>query len=104
MIARLAEKLPEAERAEVEVAAWLAEVQSSGPATVVTLGYRAGFDEAGVAAPFDFARATIEDRWKAGATGMRLTLEKLRSEPAGRPREEAFRMHEVDVQPGASLD
>jgi NTE family protein len=101
MVVSLAKKLPEMEHAEAEVAALLAEAQGSGPATVVSLGYRAGLDEAGVAAPFDFARATIDDRWKAGAAGMRLVLEKLHSEPTGRTSEDAFRIHEVDVQPGA---
>ncbi|TCH98318.1 patatin-like phospholipase family protein [Roseococcus sp. SYP-B2431] len=99
-IARLAERLPEAEREDAELAALLAQAEGGGPATVVCLGYRAGLDEAGLGAPFDFTPATIKDRWEAGADGMRLALGKLRSDPAGEAPDEAFRIHTVDVQPG----
>jgi NTE family protein len=102
LIAKLAERLPEPERSEAQLTSWLAEAQGSGPATVATLGYRAGLREAGIGAPFDFTRATIDDRWKAGAEGMRLAIGKLRREPASQAGDEAFRIHEVNVQPDAS--
>ncbi|MDB5378528.1 MAG: hypothetical protein JWR00_2974 [Rubritepida sp.] len=102
LIAKLVERLPEAELSDAQLASLLLEVQGCGPTTVVTLGYRAGLREAGIGAPFDFTPATIDDRWKAGAEGMRLALGKLRREPAGQAPDEAFRIHEVNVQPDAS--
>jgi NTE family protein len=85
LVGRLAARLPLELRADPEVASILAEAtEESGAwaATVVCLDYRAGVDEAGPGKAFDFSRATLEDRWQAGARGMREALRRLES-PAG---------------------
>ena len=45
------------------------------------LSYRAGLDEAGPAKVFDFSRATLADRWRAGEDAMRAVLQTL--QPTG---------------------
>lgn len=78
LVAELAERLPEAARAEPGVAARLREAEEGArAATVVMLGYHAGLDEAGLGKAFDFSPATLRDRWRAGAERMREALGKL---------------------------
>ncbi|MCB4824100.1 patatin-like phospholipase family protein [Roseicella aerolata] len=78
LVAELAERLPEAVRAEPEVAARLREAaEGAHAATVVMLGYRAGLDEAGLGKAFDFSPATLRDRWRAGEARMREALGRL---------------------------
>jgi NTE family protein len=45
----------------------------SGPPVLdlLLLAYRAGLDEAGPGKPFDFSRATLAERWEAGAAALR---------------------------------
>ena len=76
MIGRLGARLPPGSREDPEVAAILAEGRAR-PAKVLYLGFRAALDEAGPAKVFDFSRATMEDRWKAGEEGMRAALRTL---------------------------
>ncbi len=70
MIAMLAGHLPAEVRADAEVAAVLAEGRT-GRTTVATIAYRAGLDEAGLFKVFDFSRATLAERWRAGEAAMR---------------------------------
>ncbi len=41
------------------------------------LSYRAPPEEAGPEKPFDFSRATLEDRWQAALRDMREVLERF---------------------------
>ena len=84
LVGRLAARLPRELRDDLEVASLLAEAGEGGvqATTVVCLGYRAGVDEAGPGKVFDFSRATLADRWEAGACGMREALRRLEA-PAG---------------------
>jgi NTE family protein len=70
LIGQLAAQLPDQVRDDPAVAAILAEGRVSR-ATVATIAYRAGLDEAGMLKPFDFSRATLADRWLAGGKAMR---------------------------------
>jgi len=70
LIGQLAAQLPDQVRDDPTVAAILAEGRVSR-ATVATIAYRGGLDEAGMLKPFDFSRATLADRWLAGETAMR---------------------------------
>lgn len=70
LIAELAELVPEEVRADPDVASILAEGRRSRT-TVATVAYRGGLDEAGLFKPFDFSRATLADRWRAGEAAMR---------------------------------
>ena len=70
LIGQLAAQLPDQVRDDPTVAAILAEGRVSR-ATVATIAYRGGLDEAGMLKPFDFSRATLADRWHAGETAMR---------------------------------
>ena len=70
LIGRLAAHLPPEVSGDPEIAAILAEGRTDRT-TVVTIAYRAGLDEAGLFKVFDFSRATLADRWKAGEAAMR---------------------------------
>lgn len=54
----------------LEAAAVLAEGRTNRT-TVAIVAYRARLDEAGLFKVFDFSRATLADRWKAGEAAMR---------------------------------
>ena len=70
LIGRMAAHLPDDVRGIPEVAAALAEGRTDR-ATVAVVAYRAGLDEAGLLKVFDFSRATLADRWRAGEAAMR---------------------------------
>ncbi len=70
LIGRLAAHLPAGVRDDPEVAAVLAEGRTDRT-TVAIIAYRAGLDEAGLFKVFDFSRATLADRWRAGEAAMR---------------------------------
>ena len=79
-IARLGETLPPGLRKRPDIAALLVEGRSR-QTEMHYLSYRAGLDEAGPAKVFDFSRATLADRWRAGEDAMRAVLQTLG--PAG---------------------
>lgn len=70
LIGTLAAHLPADVRESAEVAAVLAEGRTDRT-TVAAIAYRAGLDEAGLFKVFDFSRATLADRWRAGEAAMR---------------------------------
>lgn len=70
LIGTLARHLPAEIREDAEVAAVLAEGRT-GRTTVAMIAYRAGLDEAGLFKLFDFSRATLAERWRAGEAAMR---------------------------------
>ena len=70
LIGRLAAHLPADVRGDAEVAAILAEGRVDRT-TVALVAYRAGLDEAGLLKVFDFSRATLVGRWRAGEAAMR---------------------------------
>lgn len=83
VIARLGARLPDADRADPEIGSLLAEAgEETGTRTLVCLGYHAAEDEAGPGKVFDFSRATLADRWAAGARGMQRALRQLRQPEA----------------------
>ena len=69
LIGQLAAHLPAEVRGDTRVAAILAEGRTNR-ATISTIAYRAGLDEAGLFKVFDFSRATLADRWRAGEAAM----------------------------------
>ena len=76
MLGQLAARLPDELRDDPEVAAILAEGRTRR-ATVATIAYRGGLDEIGVLKPFDFSRATLDDRWAAGELAMQQAIAEL---------------------------
>ena len=70
LIGRQAANLPAQVRDDAAVAAILAEGRTDRT-TVAMIAYRAGLDEAGLFKVFDFSRATLADRWRAGESAMR---------------------------------
>jgi NTE family protein len=80
MIAHLAARLPPELRRDSQIAAVLAEARAHAP-TVLYLSYRAGADEAGPEKVFDFSRATLTERWEAGACDMQAALRILGTVP-----------------------
>jgi NTE family protein len=96
-LGRLAERLPPGLRGDPEVASILAEAEAGAArsATVLCLGYRAAPDEAGPGKVFDFSPATLSDRWKAGARGMREALRRFGTAP--RPGARGLAVHEVEA-------
>ena len=70
LIGELADHLPADVRERPEVSATLAEGRT-GRTTIATVANRAGLDEAGLFKVFDFSRATLADRWRAGDAAMR---------------------------------
>ena len=75
-LGRLSALLPPAVQADPAIAAELAPGRTH-PATIATVAYRAGLDEAGLLKPFDFSPATLADRWAAGEATMRAALARL---------------------------
>ena len=80
LIRALTELLPLEMRDDPEVAAILAEGRTDRT-SVATIAYRAGLDEAGLFKPFDFSRATLADRWGAGAAAMRDAVATVEAMP-----------------------
>jgi NTE family protein len=99
LVRRLAGRLPPGLRDDPEVASILAEAEARArPATVLRLAYRAAPDEAGPGKPFDFSPATLADRWRAGARGMREALRRLGAPPASAGgAAEGLVVHEVEA-------
>jgi NTE family protein len=83
-IGRLREMLPPGLRDRPDFAALLAEGRRR-QTEMHYLSYRAGLDEAGPAKVFDFSRATLADRWRAGEDAMRAVMQILG--PAGQGQE-----------------
>ena len=76
VIGRLGKILPPELRGRPDIAAMLAEGRLR-PTEMHYLSYRAGLDEAGPAKVFDFSRATLADRWRAGEEAMRAVLQTI---------------------------
>lgn len=73
LLGELAARLPDDLRDDPAVAAILAEGRLTS-STVVTIAYRGGLDEIGILKPFDFSRATLDDRWAAGEAAMQQAI------------------------------
>ena len=73
LLGQLAARLPDELRDDPAVAAILAEGRTRRT-TVATIAYRGELDEIGVLKPFDFSRATLDDRWAAGAAAMQQAI------------------------------
>ncbi len=82
LLGQLAARLPDDLRDEPAVAAILAEGRSRRT-TVATIGYRGGLDETGLLKPFDFSRATLDDRWAAGSAAMQQAITAVSAAPPG---------------------
>lgn len=80
LLGQLAARLPDAIRDDPVIAAIMAESRTNRT-TVAMLGYRAGLDEAGMLKPFDFSRATLTDRWRAGDAAMRRAVLAVKETP-----------------------
>jgi NTE family protein len=102
LVERLAARLPQALRADAEVASLLAEARREPPLTLVRIGYRAARDEAGPGKLFDYSAATLADRWAAGDEAMRQALQRLRSPAAATTLAEGLLLHEVEATPAAA--
>ncbi len=76
VIGHLGGMLPPELRDRPDIAAMLAEGRLR-PMEMRYLSYRAGLDEAGPGKVFDFSRATLADRWRAGEEAMRAVLQTL---------------------------
>ena len=99
MIGRLGARLPPELRGDPDIAAMLIEGRSR-PARMHYLSYRAGLDEAGPGKVFDFSRATLADRWRAGEEAMQAALQTLDS--AGQEQGASLTIHEHSRIPGAA--
>jgi NTE family protein len=95
LVARLVAALPEAVRAEPQVAALLAEAGEAPPATLLWLDYHAGRDEAGPGKVFDFSPATLADRWEAGEEAMEAALYRLATPELATRLAPGLLLHEV---------
>ena len=80
LLGKLAAQLPDEVRHDPAVEAILAEGRT-GRATVASIAYRGGLDEAGMLKPFDFSRATLADRWAAGDEAMRHAIAAVNEVP-----------------------
>ena len=76
VIGHLGGMLPPELRDRPDIAAMLAEGRLR-PMERRYLSSRAGLDEAGPGKVFDFSRATLADRWRAGEEAMRAVLQTL---------------------------
>jgi NTE family protein len=95
LVARLVAALPEAVRAEPQVATLLAEAGGAPPATLLWLDYHAGRDEAGPGKVFDFSHATLADRWEAGEEAMEAALYRLATPELATMLAPGLLLHEV---------
>jgi NTE family protein len=102
LVGRLAARLPEALRADAEVASLLAEARREPPLTLVRIGYRGARDEAGPGKLFDYSAATLADRWVAGDAAMRQALQRLRSPAAATTLAEGLLLHEIEAAAAAA--
>lgn len=98
-MACLARHLPEERRANPEVAQLLRSAGVGARATVVLMGYRAGFDEAGPGKAFDFSTATLADRWRAGGRAMETALRRLGTPDRAEELAPGLHLHEVTAMP-----
>ena len=80
LLGQLATHLPADLRDDPAIAPILAEGRTSR-ATVATVAYRAGLDEVGLFKPFDFSRATLDDRWAAGQMAMQHAIAAVGTAP-----------------------
>lgn len=99
LLRRLADGLPAESRKDAALAPLLAEAEregGKGALTLLRLGYRASLDEAGPGKLFDFSRATLQDRWRAGAAAARAGLEGVGAAGAGRSLAPGLTLHEVE--------
>ncbi|WP_206932509.1 patatin-like phospholipase family protein [Roseococcus thiosulfatophilus] len=98
-MASLARHLPEDRRADPEVAQLLRAAGVGARATVVLMGYRAAFDEAGPGKAFDFSTATLADRWRAGEAAMAAALRRLTRPDRAEELAPGLHLHEVTAMP-----
>ncbi|MFC7735094.1 patatin-like phospholipase family protein [Roseomonas sp. GCM10028921] len=99
LLRRLVERLPPGSREDAALAALLAEAEregNKGALTLLRLGYRASLDEAGPGKLFDFSRATLQDRWRAGAAAARAGLDGLGAAGSGRSLAPGLTLHDVE--------
>jgi NTE family protein len=89
----LAERLPEGARSDPELAWALADSERS--IDLLYLSYQAPAHEAGPDKPFDFSRASLQDRWQAGLLDMREALRIRSATSAALAREPGFRLQVV---------
>ena len=95
LINQLGARLPPDLQEDPEIAAVLGEGRARS-ATVLYLSYRAPDEEAGYEKPFDVSRATMSDRWQAGARDMAealRTLTQVRKD--GGPPTPGARVHKI---------
>ena len=76
LIGRLGSLMPPALCHDPEIGSILSE-GCVEPPEIVHISYRAELDEAGLGKPFDFSRATVLDRWRAGKQQMQAAIERL---------------------------
>jgi NTE family protein len=97
LVGRLADRLPPGLRDDPEIASVLAEAgaDAARSATVLCVGYRAPPDQARPGDAFDFSPATLNDRWEAGARGMREALGRFGTAP--RPGARGLAVREVEA-------
>jgi NTE family protein len=98
-MACLARHVPEDRRADPEVAQLLRAAGIGARATVVLMGYRAAFDEAGPGKTFDFSAATLADRWRAGEAAMAAALRRLARPDRAEQLAPGLHLHEVTAMP-----
>lgn len=83
-------------RDDPEVASILADAGAGArAATVLCITRRPPPDEAHPGGAFDFSPATLEDRWAAGARGVREALRRLGESPGGMNPAPGLVVHEV---------
>ena len=92
MVGRLAAYLPSKVRNDPEVASILE--GSERAVTVLSLSYRAPADET-AEKPFDFSRATLTDRWRAGELDMTEALRQLPGLRGATARTPGLAVHEI---------
>jgi NTE family protein len=98
---RLAAMVPAEVRAQPEIAALLAEAAPAPTATLLWLDYHAGRDEAGPGKAFDYSRATLADRWRAGEEAMEAALCRLATPGLATRLAPGLLLHEVS---GGAVD
>lgn len=89
LLAVAADELPAAKRSEFLAAG------RRGKTTVFHLSYRSSPTEAGPEKQFNFSRATLSDRMRAGADDMKRAVELLGQDSQGGHSESAFVLHRV---------
>ncbi|MBV9653542.1 MAG: DUF3734 domain-containing protein [Acetobacteraceae bacterium] len=97
LIHRLRERLPEDAQRDPEIASILAEARD-GP-QVAYLRYRTSPEEPGLFKVFDFSRATLGDRWRAGADDMTCALRAMQA-PQDEPAQTGMSVREIALDDG----